>query len=115
MFTCRDAFFVFLLFLLRLLLLCSLLTEYRVQQKDTLLLLRGGIIYYLLLLKLLLFSNNLSVMPLLITLLTENQIGAAGATQLADALQRNSTLTTLHLEGKHDIIFVVVCHCLQCN
>ncbi len=36
--------------------------------------------------------------------LTDNQIGAAGATQLADALQRNSTLTTLHLGGKHDMI-----------
>ncbi len=40
----------------------------------------------------------------LITLLTVNQIGAAGATQLADALQRNSTLTTLGLTGKHDMI-----------
>ncbi len=47
--------------------------------------------------------------------LTGNQIGAAGATQLADALQRNSTLTDLDLWGKHDIIYVVVCHYFQCN
>ncbi len=41
------------------------------------------------------------MMPKLITLLTVNQIEAAGATQLADALQRNSTLTTLQLGRKH--------------
>ncbi len=46
------------------------------------------------------------MMPLLITL-TENKIGAAGATQLADALQRNSTLTTLDLFCKHDIIYAL--------
>ncbi len=50
---------------------------------------------------------------LLITLLTANQIGDAGATQLADALHRNSTLTALSLDSKHDIIYVVVCHCNQ--
>ncbi len=38
---------------------------------------------------------HMHMMPKLITLLTDNQIGDAGATQLADALQRNSTLTTL--------------------
>ncbi len=54
------------------------------------------------------------MMPLLITLLTGNGIGAAGATQLADALQRNSTLTKLDLSSKHDIIYVV-CHYFQCN
>ncbi len=48
------------------------------------------------------------MMPLLITLLTGNQIGDAGATQLADALQRNSTLTKLDLQSKHDMICVVV-------
>ncbi len=53
------------------------------------------------------------MVPLLITLLTDNHIGDAGATQLADALQRNSTLTTLDLTGKHDIIYVVVCHYFQ--
>ncbi len=47
------------------------------------------------------------MMPLLITL-TVNQIGAAGATQLADALQRNSTLTTLYLKCKHAMICVFV-------
>ncbi len=44
------------------------------------------------------------MMPLLIAL-TVNQIGAAGATQLANALQSNSTLTAL--EGmfmSHSII-----------
>ncbi len=51
-------------------------------------------------------------MPKLITLLTDNHIGDAGATQLADALQRNSTLTTLRLGGKHDMS-VVVCLFLQ--
>ncbi len=54
------------------------------------------------------------MMPLLITFLTGNQIGAAGATQLADALQRNSTLTDLDLSSKHDIIYVD-CHYFQCN
>ncbi len=49
------------------------------------------------------------MMPLLITLLTGNGIRAAGATQLADALQHNSTLTKLDLGGKHAIICVVVC------
>ncbi len=55
------------------------------------------------------------MMHLLITLLTESQIGDAGATQLADALQRNSTLTDLDLDGKHDMICVVAClrfHCI---
>ncbi len=47
------------------------------------------------------------MIPLLIAL-TGNQIGAAGATQLADALQRNSTLTALYLYGKHDMICAVV-------
>ncbi len=55
------------------------------------------------------------MMPLLITLLTVNQIGDAGATQLADALQRNSTLTGLYLYGKHDMICVVDCLYLQYN
>ncbi len=54
------------------------------------------------------------MMPLLIAL-TGNGIGAAGATQLADALQRNSTLTTLDLVSKHNMIYVVVCHYSQCN
>ncbi len=54
------------------------------------------------------------MMHLLITLLTGNGIRAAGATQLADALQSNSTLTTLDLSSKHDIIYVV-CHYFQCN
>ncbi len=49
------------------------------------------------------------MMPKLITLLTVNQFGAAGATQLADALQRNSTLTDLRLSGKHSMICAVVC------
>ncbi len=40
--------------------------------------------------------------------LTGNQIGDAGATQLANALQRNSTLTKLDLQSKHDMICVVV-------
>ncbi len=48
------------------------------------------------------------MMPLLITLLTVNKIGDAGATQLADVLQRNSTLTALSILGKHDMS-VVVC------
>ncbi len=48
------------------------------------------------------------MMPLLITLLTGNGIRAAGATQLADALQHNSTLTKLDLGGKHDMIFVLM-------
>ncbi len=48
------------------------------------------------------------MMPKLITLLTDEGIGAAGATQLADALQRNSTLTTLYLGGKHDMVCVVI-------
>ncbi len=47
------------------------------------------------------------MMPLLVTL-TGNEIGDAGATQLADALHRNSTLTTLDLGGKHDKIYVVI-------
>ncbi len=51
------------------------------------------------------------MIPLLVTL-TANQIGDAGATQLADALQHNSTLTTLRLGGKHDMR-VVVCLFLQ--
>ncbi len=55
------------------------------------------------------------MMPKLITLLTANLIGDAGATQLADALQRNSTLTKLDLYCKHDMIYVVVCHFFQCN
>ncbi len=55
------------------------------------------------------------MMPLLITLLTDNQIGDAGATQLAGALQRNSTLTVLNLYGKHDMIYVVVCHYFHCH
>ncbi len=57
------------------------------------------------------------MMPKLITLLTVNQIGDAGATQLADAhtLQLNSTLTALDLGRKHDMIYVVVCHHFQCN
>ncbi len=50
----------------------------------------------------------MQMMPKLITLLTDNQIGAAGATQLADALQRNSTLTALDLYGKHYMIYDVV-------
>ncbi len=45
------------------------------------------------------------MMPKLITLLTVNRIGAAGATQLADVLQRNSTLTDLRLSGKHDLSY----------
>ncbi len=48
------------------------------------------------------------MMPKLITLLTGNKIGAAGATQLADALQRNSTLTKLEIRGKHDMICAVI-------
>ncbi|MBA3285117.1 MAG: hypothetical protein H0U27_08675 [Nitrosopumilus sp.] len=44
------------------------------------------------------------MMSKLITLLIANQIGAVGATQLADALQRNSALTDLNLYGKHDMI-----------
>ncbi len=57
------------------------------------------------------------MMPKLITLLTDNLIGDAGATQLANALQHNhnSTLIALDLEGEHDIIYVVVCHYFQCN
>ncbi len=51
------------------------------------------------------------MMTLLIAL-TDNRIGDAGATQLADALQHNSTLTTLRLGGKHDMR-VVVCLFLQ--
>ncbi len=47
--------------------------------------------------------------------LTGNQIGVAGATQLADALQRNSTLTDLDLQCKHDMICIVVCLHLQYN
>ncbi len=43
-----------------------------------------------------------------ITLLTGNNIGDAGATQLAYALQRNSTLTTLNLMCKHDMNYAVV-------
>ncbi len=54
------------------------------------------------------------MMPLLITL-TDNQIGDSGATQLADALQRNSTLTALYLGGKHDMICVVICLRFSCN
>ncbi len=42
-------------------------------------------------------------MLLLITL-TGNQVGDAGATQLANALERNNTLTTLNLDCKHDMI-----------
>ncbi len=51
---------------------------------------------------------HMHMMPKLITLLTGNQIGAAGATQLADALQRNRTLTALYLNCKHDMICTVV-------
>ncbi|MBA3283533.1 MAG: hypothetical protein H0U27_00545 [Nitrosopumilus sp.] len=47
--------------------------------------------------------------------MTVNQIGDTGATQLADALQRNSTLTTLGLVGKHDMICVVICLHFPCN
>ncbi len=47
------------------------------------------------------------MIPLLIAL-TVNQIGDAGGTQLADALQSNSTLTGLNLGGKHAMICVVV-------
>ncbi|MBA3283737.1 MAG: hypothetical protein H0U27_01585 [Nitrosopumilus sp.] len=36
--------------------------------------------------------------------MTANQVGDAGATQLANALERNRTLTTLDLWGKHDMI-----------
>ncbi len=54
------------------------------------------------------------MMPKLITLLTANRIGDAGATQLADALQRNGNLTALSLDSKHDIIYVV-CHYFQCT
>ncbi len=50
-----------------------------------------------------------------LTLLTDNPIGDAGATQLADALQRNSTLTDLYLAGKHDMIRIVVFFHLQYN
>ncbi len=50
------------------------------------------------------------MMPKLIALAV-NRIGAAGATQLADALQRNSTLTALFLGGKHDMICVVMFIC----
>ncbi len=39
---------------------------------------------------------------ILLIALKGNQIGAAGATQLADALQRNSTLTTLEGIIMHD-------------
>ncbi len=46
-------------------------------------------------------------MLLLITL-TDNQVGDAGATQLANALERNRTLTTLDLYCKHDMICDVV-------
>ncbi len=46
------------------------------------------------------------MMPLLITL-TDNRIGDAGATRLANALQRNSTLITLYLGGKHDMVCAV--------
>ncbi len=42
--------------------------------------------------------------------LTANQIGDAGATQLADALQRNSTLTDLELWRKHGIYLCYCCH-----
>ncbi len=52
------------------------------------------------------------MMPLLIAL-TENQIGAAGATQLADALQSNSTLTYLNLGGKLDMMCVVHCNIIN--
>ncbi len=55
------------------------------------------------------------MMPKLITLLTVNRIGDTGATQLADALQRNSSLTALDLGGKRDMISVVICLHLQCN
>ncbi len=51
---------------------------------------------------------HMHMMPKLITLLTVNRIGDAGATQLADALRRNSTLTGLFLGGKHDMIYAVV-------
>ncbi len=47
------------------------------------------------------------MVPSLIAL-TVNQIGDAGATQLADALHHNSALTTLYLYCKHDIIYVVI-------
>ncbi|MBA3283532.1 MAG: hypothetical protein H0U27_00540 [Nitrosopumilus sp.] len=47
--------------------------------------------------------------------MTDNQIGDAGATQLADALHRNSTLTTHALGGKHDMICVVICLHFPCN
>ncbi len=53
-------------------------------------------------------------MLLLITF-TRCEIGDAGAAQVADALQRNSTLTALDLGRKHDMIYVVVCHHFQCN
>ncbi len=55
------------------------------------------------------------MMPKLITLLTDEGIGAAGATQLADALHRNSTLTDLYLDCKHDISCVVICLHFPCN
>ncbi len=46
--------------------------------------------------------------PLLIAFLTGNRIGASGATQLANALQHNSTLTALQLMCKHDMICAVI-------
>ncbi len=53
------------------------------------------------------------MMPKLITLLTANQIGDAGATQLADALTRNSTLAVLSFACMLDMIYVIVCLHLQ--
>ncbi len=50
------------------------------------------------------------MMSKLIALLTANLIGDAGATQLADALQLNSTLTDLDLYGKHGIY---LCYCFH--
>ncbi len=52
------------------------------------------------------------MVPKLITLLTVNRIGAAGATQLADALQRNSTLTTHALGCKHDMYHIITFICV---
>ncbi len=43
-------------------------------------------------------------MMLKLITLTANQIGDAGATQLANVLQHNSTLTALFLHGKHDCL-----------
>ncbi len=60
-----------------------------------------------------LFCIIFSLAMIALMMLTDNEIGAVGATQLAHALERNSTLTSLNLYSKHQVVFIfaIVCFC----